>query len=52
MAELEGLLISTYLETGNRDRAIKSYLNDGPQKPSYSFNDVTYKELKSMGSEN
>jgi hypothetical protein len=41
---LENSLISTCPERGNRDGAIKNYLKDGPQKPSYSFNDVTYKE--------
>ncbi|MGZ6210272.1 MAG: hypothetical protein ACXWL9_09005, partial [Syntrophales bacterium] len=39
---MENLLISTCLERGNRDGAIKNYLKDEPQKPSYSFNDVTY----------
>jgi hypothetical protein len=42
MAGLESLLISTCLERENRDGVIKNYLKDGPQKPSYSFNDVTY----------
>jgi hypothetical protein len=42
MARLESLLISTCLERENRDGVIKNYLKDGPQKPSYSFNDVTY----------
>ncbi len=36
-AESENLLINTCLERGNRDGAIKNYLKDGPQKPSYSF---------------
>jgi hypothetical protein len=39
---LEHFPISTCPERENRDGAIKNYLREGPQKLSYSINDVTY----------
>jgi hypothetical protein len=46
-ARLENLLGSSCIKRRIRRIAIRDYKMSGYQKPSYSFNDVTYKALKS-----
>ena len=49
---LRNLLGRSHIKRRIRKIAIRDYQMSEYQKPSYSFNDVTYKALKAIGSEN